>query len=311
MLRLFNSSTMILNLFNVELSDLKYSTTIFSDGSPHIRFDEIGFEAFKQTLKAGIDTVEIRHKIKSSNDLLTLLLATQVLRHLEAELDVIPLKIQLNLPYFWSARMDRFMSASGNEPFSLKLTADLINAQNYSRVSILDPHSDVTPALVHNAKVISQGALLKSFLHFHTEKGENPMLYTIVSPDAGAIKKCYNTASDAGFDGIIMNATKHRDVTTGHINATTIPVKDLMGANCIILDDLCDGGRTFVELAKVLQKHNAGKLFLIVSHGIFSSGFELLSSFFDEIWTTNSYYDEKSLPAEFAEKVFILNAFDI
>lgn len=37
-----------------------------------------------------------------------------------------------------------------------------------------------------------------------------------------------------------------------------------------MVDDICDGGRTFIELGAALKEKNAGNLYLIVSHGIFS-----------------------------------------
>jgi len=57
------------------------------------------------------------------------------------------------------------------------------------------------------------------------------------------------------------------------------------------VDDICDGGGTFLGLATALKEKNAGKLSLIVSHGIFSKGFEELNKSFDTVFTTNSFRD--------------------
>ena len=46
-------------------------------------------------------------------------------------------------------------------------------------------------------------------------------------------------------------------------------------------------------LAEVLKEKNAGKLSLIISHGIFSNGIEKLSETFDHVFTTNSFRDIK------------------
>lgn len=51
-----------------------------------------------------------------------------------------------------------------------------------------------------------------------------------------------------------------------------------------------DGGGTFTGLAKELRNKNAGKLYLAVSHGIFSKGFDGLNDF-EKIFTTNSFKD--------------------
>jgi ribose-phosphate pyrophosphokinase len=58
----------------------------------------------------------------------------------------------------------------------------------------------------------------------------------------------------------------------------------------LIVDDICDGGGTFIGLAAELKNKNAGKLYLAVSHGIFSKGFDSLKCF-DKIFTTNSFKD--------------------
>ena len=60
----------------------------------------------------------------------------------------------------------------------------------------------------------------------------------------------------------------------------------------VIIDDICDGGRTFVELAKVIKENQSdAKIYLIVTHGIFSAGFNDLNKFFEKIFTTNSISD--------------------
>jgi len=55
------------------------------------------------------------------------------------------------------------------------------------------------------------------------------------------------------------------------------------------VDDICDGGGTFIGLAKALKQKNAGNLYLAVSHGIFSKGFNELNKHFTKIFTTDSF----------------------
>ena len=61
----------------------------------------------------------------------------------------------------------------------------------------------------------------------------------------------------------------------------------------IIIDDICDGGATFINIAKELRKpgymYKDNKIYLIVTHGIFSKGTTKLSQYFDGIYCTNSY----------------------
>jgi ribose-phosphate pyrophosphokinase len=63
----------------------------------------------------------------------------------------------------------------------------------------------------------------------------------------------------------------------------------------VIIDDICDGGRTFVELAKAIKDGRpTAKVYLVVTHGIFSAGFYELNELFEGIYCTNSYEDIQS-----------------
>jgi ribose-phosphate pyrophosphokinase len=69
----------------------------------------------------------------------------------------------------------------------------------------------------------------------------------------------------------------------------------------VIIDDLIDGGRTFIEIAKTIKEQRAfssavhpdnyGKIFLVSTHGVFSGGLKELNKYFDGIYCTNSYSD--------------------
>jgi ribose-phosphate pyrophosphokinase len=56
--------------------------------------------------------------------------------------------------------------------------------------------------------------------------------------------------------------------------------------NCIIIDDICDGGGTFNLIASQIQPDH---LTLMVTHGLFTKGFKQLNQNFHEIVTTDSY----------------------
>ena len=90
----------------------------------------------------------------------------------------------------------------------------------------------------------------------------------------------------------VIRASKERDVTNGKITGTSINVESLKGLPCYIVDDICDGGRTFVELAKILKEKNCGDIYLYVSHGIFSNGTDGLVKNIKQICTTNFFSSE-------------------
>jgi phosphoribosylpyrophosphate synthetase len=116
--------------------------------------------------------------------------------------------------------------------------------------------------------------------------------YVLVSPDAGASKKIYSVASQIGYTGEIITCSKHRGLD-GKIVGTIVPTRDEhVTKDFIIVDDICDGGATFTGIAQELRVKYDGhkiRIYLVVTHGIFSNGLKQLAQLFDGIYTTNSF----------------------
>ena len=252
------------NIFTPFGKSIAFEAFTFNGGEPHIKITE--------DLKIN-DEVMITTRIQNFNDVGFLLLANDALRRMGIR------KISLFLPYFPAARQDRVMVAG--EPLSVKVYADIINAADFYEVIIVDPHSEVTSALLNNVVTILNHEFVA-----HCLEGMND--YILISPDGGALKKIYKVS--AFMNGIpVVEGSKKRDVKTGKLSGFTVYADDLKGATCVIVDDICDGGGTFLGLATELKAKNAGDLILIVTHGIFSKGLETLSSLFDKIYSTDSF----------------------
>jgi ribose-phosphate pyrophosphokinase len=265
------------NLINPQASDIAYKTLIFPDGQPHIVLN-----LDKKTQKT--EGVHIIARIANPTDLFTVLMAKDVLESNEFE------RIDLTITYLMAARMDRQMT--DGEPFSLRIVAAMLNQAGFRRISIFDPHSDVSSALILRSKAISNEAFVDKCLdHFYQNRERDD--YALISPDAGALKKIYKVAQFVNAPSVI-ECSKKRDVKTGHLSGFHTDVADFYGKTCFIVDDICDGGGTFVGLAALLKSRNAGKIVLIVSHGIFSKGFDLAN--IDAIYTTDSFKNFENLP---------------
>jgi len=60
----------------------------------------------------------------------------------------------------------------------------------------------------------------------------------------------------------------------------------------LIMDDICDGGATFIAESMILRDiFPDKKLELFVYHGIFSKGIDVVANNFDRIYMTNSYQE--------------------
>nr|BFF35413.1 ribose-phosphate diphosphokinase [Tenacibaculum mesophilum] len=246
-------------------NNVDYNFFTFSGGEPHIKIiSEL----------ENVSEVTVTHRIQSFNDIGTLLLATNALKNMGIT------KLHVVLPYFPAARQDRLM-VSG-EPLSVKVYADIINAQNFKSVTVFDPHSEVTPALLNNCKVIDN----HKFIELVTQQLSEDL--TLISPDGGALKKIYKVAAYLqNYE--VVECSKSRNVKTGQLTGFKVYTDDLQGKDCLIVDDICDGGGTFLGLAKELKAKNAGNLYLAISHGIFSKGFDELEKHFTKIFTTDSF----------------------
>lgn len=216
-------------------------------------------------------------RIQNSDDLFKLALLKDALERADDN------PINLFLPYVPYARQDRVCDRG--ESFSLKVFANYLNSLKFNQVTVVDPHSLVTEALIDNVKVITQLDVINKNLEF-SKRAAGCIL---ISPDAGANKK---TAEVAAFfnHSSFVRADKLRDLTNGKIKETIVYCEDFKGRDVCVIDDICDGGKSFTELAKVCKAKNCGKFVLYVTHGIFSKGIDcLFSEGIDEIFTTNSF----------------------
>jgi ribose-phosphate pyrophosphokinase len=252
--------------------EISFKKFIFAGGEPHIKIDTT-------TLGCG-ERVMITQRIATSEDFIFLLLAAEALQQSGSISE-----LYLTLPYFPGARQDRRMVEG--EPFTLKVYANLINEASFDEVVILDPHSDVTPALINNVTVVNNHVFVdQAILDI---EGMVPEHYvSLVSPDAGASKKITSLAKYVQIQDIIK-CDKDRDVTNGNIKGFEVHSKNIQGKTCVIVDDICDGGGTFVGLAQKLREEGAKRVYLVVTHGIFSKGFKQLNAYFDGIYTTDSF----------------------
>lgn len=110
----------------------------------------------------------------------------------------------------------------------------------------------------------------------------------LIAPDKGARKKIVELQQHLDNKTIatfIVEASKKRDKETGRIIETTLSDNcDVKGKRCIIVDDLADGGGTFIPLAQKLKEAGASQVDLYVTHGIFAKGLDILKELIDNVY---------------------------
>jgi ribose-phosphate pyrophosphokinase len=257
-----------------DTTNLTFTSFRFSGGETHFKLtDPIDAEM----------PVKIDCRVRSGDDVMELLMAVDAIQRA----GVLTTNITVALHYLPYARQDRVM-VSG-EAFCLKVFARLINSLNLGRVEVFDPHSDVGPALIDRCVVIEQTESVAAYVQEHLPKS-----IVLISPDAGAYKKTAKLAEK--LHARVIVATKTRNVTDGKLAPPKV-LGEVTGQCCLIVDDICDGGQTFINLADALKAAGATECHLFISHGIFSKGYKDLLSRYQTIGTTDSFKPADEYPA--------------
>lgn len=255
---------------NFKLSSGEYSLIQFPSGELQVAISGI----------LNSQGIRITGSILSSDHIIELLQLVEALRH---RIPNIPL--DLTMPYCAYSRQDR--RCNPGESFSLKVFADLINSCNFYSVTTWDNHSDVSTALINNCGNIHVQHIV------NTLDNESFLIENydyLVSPDAGSNKKVFTCSKE--FEIPMIRADKIRDTKTGSIIDTQVfaTPEQLKDKTVIIIDDICQGGRTFEELAKAIKTiEPTCDIHLYVTHGFFNNGFnKMKEAGISKFITTNS-----------------------
>lgn len=219
--------------------------------------------------EVGVNIKEIKSELNwvftGSDSIMALLLTANAYKEFKAPLPA------LNIGYFPYSRQDR--ACNFGDSFSLKVMCDLINNCGFPIIRVLEPHSQVLPALLNNCEIIEMTTYAQELA-----KGK-----MIISPDAGAEKRASKIAKYG--DGLIQ-CLKQRDLKTGDILATKIcaDISEIESKDLLIVDDICDGGATFVKLAQQLRPFNPKSITLLVAHGLFTKGLGVFKDLIDEVY---------------------------
>jgi ribose-phosphate pyrophosphokinase len=284
-------TTLILNLTNefaTLTKNIKYKLSQFPDGQQDI--------TILDTFISPDETVLISSRFNNFKDLELIICSVKALRNLGIK------TINLYIPYILGARSDRKFLVGGTS-YLRDVVSPILNSLNLNSVICLDAHSDVAEACINNLINVNNYKLIKWAISDQLDKSD----YLLVSPDGGALKKIFKVSDYLKNTNEIIVCSKYRD-TDGKLSRTHVPIRiDHFAKDLIIIDDICDGGNTFINIAKEIkevQPERTGKIILVVTHGIFSAGFEKLSQYFDKIYCTNSV---KNIQDPLVEQLDIFN----
>lgn len=220
----------------------------FPDGTPRINLD---VENIKEDEYDGRPCILIDWFYENNDEMFYLML---VKKHLERHLTNVD--YYLFMPYIPNARMDRVKN--DDEVFTLKYFCDFINSLNFSRVYVLDAHSDVSTALLNNCKNDNPRDYIKDAIR---QISDDIVLYF---PDAGAAKRY----SDLFPEIMYCYGEKKRDWKSGKILGLDIRNNgiDLNGKTVLMIDDIIAYGGSLFYSANALKEVGVDKIYAYATH---------------------------------------------
>jgi ribose-phosphate pyrophosphokinase len=206
----------------------------------------------------GQDVFVIQSTSFPANDnLMELLITLDALRRSSAR------RITAVIPYFGYARQDR--KSAPRTPISAKLVANLITEAGANRVLTMDLHAgqiqgffDIPVDNLFAAPLFSRD-IQDRFA------GRDVI---IVSPDVGGVVRARAIATRLNCDLAIIDKRRERAGVSEVMNV----IGDVVGRDCILVDDLVDSGGTHCNAADALMKRGARSASAYVTHGVLSGG---------------------------------------
>ncbi|MCU0756499.1 MAG: hypothetical protein MUE46_15480 [Xanthomonadales bacterium] len=212
---------------------------------------------------------------------------------------------QLAIPYLPYARQDRV--AVPGDPVAIEVLAELLVSSGVREYATIDAHS---PASV--AAFAKLGATLtdlptapwldRYLTPLHT-RPDQPVCFVV--PDKGARPRTAAAAAalsrpDRPIE--LVYAEKQRDPASGALTGFGIAADSPadLGADplVVVVDDICDGGGTFMGVATALvERYGPIPLHLWTTHGIHSRGLEALARHYRTIGCTDSFRTAHEHPA--------------
>ncbi|MBD5367233.1 MAG: hypothetical protein HDR82_09615 [Bacteroides sp.] len=246
-----------------------YKVITFPDGEIHLELSGINRK----------EPIAVRCRITNAADLFILMQLADIIKRQCLEVAI------LEIYYLMGMRCDRLFDI--NRPFTLGIVADVVNSLNAREVCIYEPHSAKSSRLIKNSADI----FITTYLAQKKPFAERPE-WLFVAPDKGAAERYRGTK-------FAVVCEKVRDEATGKLlSFKATPNEEVTGRDLLVIDDLCDGGGTFVGLAPKLRELQPQSLSLLVTHAVQRAGIEKVAKAYDKVYITSTYknWEDEELP---------------
>ena len=236
----------IANYLGLPLSDLEVSR--FSDGEIKVKINES---------MRGADVFVVQPTYPSCSDTIMELLII-----IDACKRASPRRIVAVIPYYGYGRQEK--KASGREPITARLMADLLTVAGANRILALDMH---VPSIqgFFNLPVdhLAAGPLLAEYF---IGRGLGDGNTVVVSPDVGGVGTA-RAAADRLAATLAIIAKRRPQPNEAEVMEV---IGDLEGKRAIFFDDMIDTAGSLVSGAAAVAERGASEIYACATHGIFS-----------------------------------------
>lgn len=274
-----------INLARQDYNEIGYRIHYFPDGQLQLEITDCLCN-FKDELK-------VVSRLCHGNDLFILLQLDDILKRNG-------IKYKLIIPYLTAGRCDRLFNYG--QAITVDIITNILKGLYCSKIEILEPHS---------GRSIDEKCNIFGVTNYMLKEVNIKFPCNIALPDRGALDRTLDLIRNWKDRGIIV-CSKVRDSKTNKLSGFKVEntMNYVEGRPIYLVDDLCDGGGTFLGLAEKLRELNPESLNLMVTHAIQPEGLAKVSKAYDKVYITNSFNDwDLILPNE--ENIEVINVLKI
>jgi ribose-phosphate pyrophosphokinase len=170
-------------------------------------------------------------------------------------------RITVVMPFYGYARQDR--KASGREPITARLVANLFETAGAKRLLSVDLHSGQIQGFFNGpVDHLTAMPVLVNYLH---QFGDD---LVVVSPDTGRVKVAARYANTL-HAGLAFVYKQRRKEEKNSVEALAV-VGEVEGRTCVLIDDMIDTAGTMVAAAEQLTKAGAARVLAAATHAVLS-----------------------------------------
>ena len=220
----------------------------FADGEIHCRFD---------ASMRGADMFIVQtHSGPVNDSIMEQLIMVDAAKRASAH------RITAVCPYYGYSRQDR--KATGREPITAKLIADLLSAAGVDRMVSVDLHSGQIQGFFNVP--IDHLTAAPVLLDYLRENGPSDLV--VIAPDAGRVKVAERYSQLLDTDLALVHK-RHPRGTYNEVEAMDV-VGTVRGRPCVIIDDLIDTAGTVCAAAYRLVEAGATDVWAMATHALLS-----------------------------------------